>query len=787
MKILKDLAVSGSITVGQFLQSSINTDKFLVSESGVVKYRSGSQLLGDIGAAASGHTHTFASLTSKPTTLSGYGITDAVNTATTITINGTTYDLSANRSWTVTTSETDTLASVTGRGASTSTAIIFSNSLAVGHSSHYDSTQFSLDINGGLLVKNTGKTAQFVLINANPAAGGNAGFVMHTVGGTTSGAFATIQTYYGASIAAGTLQLQPSGGSVTIGGSTVFHAGNYTSYSPTLTGSGASGTWGINITGSASALGGYTQDFQTVIGTGDYLIIRNQAASKLSLASWASVQSGLGLGSMAYAATGSYLPIGSTAAAAVYADRIQTSNNQWIWSNGAHTATNPNTITLWDQYSSNGGVGYLTAYATIMDIYGRSSHEHDQLYFDSSGTIYHRNCFYGTNSWNGWRTMWDSSTLTNLNQLSNGPGYITGYTEVDTLATVTARGGSTTAGITVNGRMTALGGGTYAVTGSSTQRYIMQALNTSNSVNAAYGWWWFHNTNGDMGFHADGIGDILTLTRGGGFTINGNTVLTAGNYTSYSPSLTGSGASGTWGISITGNAATLGGYGPNQTGGAYNIVQRDANGYIQNSYFYMSGGGSERNSSGLGYIAGFNSSDYYVRSYNSTAVASFLGLGSMAYASTGSYLALSGGVMTGSLVNNTDGAVIIESNASENNNWLWKENAKAWGLFWFNRGSQSGQTIGSYTTIGAELMFMGESTGIAMPSGWTGYYSTSKIAAMISNYNGYIYSASTIYAATSMVVGGNTVVHAGNVSSYALSYGSLSGSFGMNDNKLYLR
>jgi hypothetical protein len=302
----------------------------------------------------------------------------------------------------------------------------------------------------------------------------------------------------------------------------------------------------------------------------------------------------------------------------------------------------------------------------------------------------------------------------------------------DTLATVTARGGSTTAGITVNGRVTASGGGTYAVTGSSTQRYIIQALNTSNSVNSSYGWWWFHNANGDMGFHADAVGDILTLTRAGGATINGNTILTAGNYTSYtystsdadsrflrgttnpgsvnnftisignngsysyvqshsgqplhlnpvgnsvfigsgstvlhssnynsySPTLTGGGASGTWGISITGNAATLGGYSPNQTGGAYNIVQRDVNGYIQNNYFYMSGGGSERNSSGLGYVAGFNSSDYYVRSYNSTAVASFLGLGSMAYASTGSYLALSGGTMTGTItITSSD----IRSNAS---------------------------------------------------------------------------------------------------------------------------
>ena len=47
----------------------------------------------------------------------------------------------------------------------------------------------------------------------------------------------------------GTVRL-PS--SVLINGSQAIHAGNYTSYAPSLTGSGASGTWGINITGNAS-------------------------------------------------------------------------------------------------------------------------------------------------------------------------------------------------------------------------------------------------------------------------------------------------------------------------------------------------------------------------------------------------------------------------------------------------------------------------------------------------------------------------------------------------------
>ncbi len=40
------------------------------------------------------------------------------------------------------------------------------------------------------------------------------------------------------------------------------------------------------------------------------------------------------------------------------------------------------------------------------------------------------------------------------------------------------------------------------------------------------------------------------------FIASSNTVLDSGNYNSYSPTLTGSGASGTWGINISGNAAT---------------------------------------------------------------------------------------------------------------------------------------------------------------------------------------------------------------------------------------
>jgi hypothetical protein len=47
----------------------------------------------------------------------------------------------------------------------------------------------------------------------------------------------------------------------------VLNAGNYTSYSPSLTGSGASGNWGINVTGTASNITAYT--INQSVGTGN--------------------------------------------------------------------------------------------------------------------------------------------------------------------------------------------------------------------------------------------------------------------------------------------------------------------------------------------------------------------------------------------------------------------------------------------------------------------------------------------------------------------------------------
>ena len=95
-------------------------------------------------------------------------------------------------------------------------------SLGIKTTSPYSPSTFSLDVNGGLLVKNTaGTTAQITLINANPALGGNEGFIVHSVGGTSTSSFAQLQGYYGLSIAGSTaIRLNPLGGSVIVNSTT---------------------------------------------------------------------------------------------------------------------------------------------------------------------------------------------------------------------------------------------------------------------------------------------------------------------------------------------------------------------------------------------------------------------------------------------------------------------------------------------------------------------------------------------------------------------------------------
>lgn len=79
----------------------------------------------------------------------------------------------------------------------------------------------------------------------------------------------------------------------------------------------------------------------------------------------------------------------------------------------------------------------------------------------------------------------------------------------------------------------------------------------------------------------------LTLNKNGNALWRNNVMLHAGNYTSYSPSLTGSGASGTWGIGITGavNGITI-----SQNNVAQNVRIQTAGGTDSGVSLYNSSG-----------------------------------------------------------------------------------------------------------------------------------------------------------------------------------------------------
>jgi hypothetical protein len=68
---------------------------------------------------------------------------------------------------------------------------------------------------------------------------------------------------------------------------------------------------------------------------------------------------------------------------------------------------------------------------SILTFNRHSGDYYSQLGFNSSGGIFYRS-FNATaiNTSQAWQTIWTSTSLTNLNQLTNGPGYITGVTNI---------------------------------------------------------------------------------------------------------------------------------------------------------------------------------------------------------------------------------------------------------------------------------------------------------------------------------------------------------------------
>lgn len=165
--------------------------------------------------------------------------------------------------------------------------------------------------------------------------------------------------------------------------------------------------------------------------------------------------------------------------------------------------------------------------------------------------------------------VWTAATLTNLNQLTNGPAFITA---------------------------------------SSLSGYAPLASPTFTGVPAA---------------PTAAVNTNTTQLATTAFVLNQSYLTAATAASTYAP-LGGGGASGTWGINIVGNAATAGGFTPSATAGAASrIVVADASGYINNNYF---NGIDEGTTGNAGTVSGIltKRGDNYYRTTNAASVATYL-------------------------------------------------------------------------------------------------------------------------------------------------------------------
>lgn len=344
---------------------------------------------------------------------------------------------------------TNYMAKFTASG-SIGNSLVYDNGSGVGvnTSSPYDSSQFKLDVNGGVIIKNTtGTTAQLILIDSNPATGGNNGFVQLTTGGNTGTAYAQWQTFYGTSIASGTFRMQPSGGVVLIGSSTAVTGAGVLQVAGDVNITGAfkvngaaiiSGVSSFNTrTGSITlssaditgALGytpynstnpsGYTTNVGTVTsvsgaGTVSGLTLTGTVTTSGSLTlggtlTLTSSQITTGLGYTPYNSTNPNGYITSSSNISGYAMSLNGYANQTLYTILDGPANGPVIKVRYDSATANRYIDF-------------GSKDGNGVYTEGF-KIYNG----GTPTWAG-NTIWHGGNLTNLNQLTNGPGYITGIT-----------------------------------------------------------------------------------------------------------------------------------------------------------------------------------------------------------------------------------------------------------------------------------------------------------------------------------------------------------------------
>jgi hypothetical protein len=232
-----------------------------------------------------------------------------------------------------------------------------------------------------------------------------------------------------------------------------------------------------------------------------------------------------------------YTPYNASNPAGYISSYTETDTLATVTARGASTNT---AVTLSSGGNTFNGHHYFSAYDANGNHYPHynpgSSNNGSKLnlrMFDNSGNVvlFYLNGSDKSIQWNG-NNIWHAGNLTNLNQLINGPGYITSFTETDPTVPSHVKSITTT---NISNWNTAFSWGNHTTAGYITQttgdsRYIMGTTSpgTVNNFTISIG------NNGSYSYVQSHSSQPLELNPlGNDVKISGNIALHAGNYSTY--------------------------------------------------------------------------------------------------------------------------------------------------------------------------------------------------------------------------------------------------------------
>jgi hypothetical protein len=462
--------------------------------------------------------YTFANLATKPTTLTGYGITDA---ATSTHVHG----------------------NITNAGAigATSGLPIITTTSGVLTTGAFGTAAGSFCQGNDSRLSDTRNTTNLITFN-NGGAGG-------ATGSTFNGGAALTVSYN------------------SIG-------------APSTTGTGASGSWGINVTGSSASCTGNaatvtsitSAQVTTALGYTPYNNTNPSGYISNSISSNFTTTGRFVGNALQFDTYNTWVGGGAGGAAIVNSNEA---SYQALMIVGNSSGGGSRRVRVWDEFYVMGSVAQVNG-NQILHAGNYTSYSPSLTGSGASGTwgisVTGSSASCTGNAATASSVAWSGITTK--------PTTLSGFGITDA-PTSTGTGASGTWGINVTGSSASCTGNAATATTATTATNLSGFTNSNSSnpvvgadaltnngqayVNSislygqtdgalyaqAYSSSWVHQIYGDYR-----TGQIAIRGRNNGTWQGWRTVLDASNYTSYSPSLTGSGASGTWGINITGSSAS---------------------------------------------------------------------------------------------------------------------------------------------------------------------------------------------------------------------------------------